>query len=161
MPRGIRSENPSPTTCKSSRFESLRSCLVWLYMCNRARKRHSSLVFWFCFLPSINYLASATMSLYELFFGFSDQTKARHPHVFKDLDIDRRKCHRVVPMKVLCLSMGRTGTASMKVALEILGYPTSHGFDMHENPNDADLWMEAIDGKVGSDSQVVYHHPRC
>ncbi|SMQ51131.1 unnamed protein product [Zymoseptoria tritici ST99CH_3D7] len=87
------------------------------------------------------------MSLYELFFGFSDQTKARHPHVFKDLDIDRRKCHRVVPMKVLCLSMGRTGTASMKVALEILGYPTSHGFDMHENPNDADLWMEAIDGK--------------
>ncbi|KJX97675.1 hypothetical protein TI39_contig473g00004 [Zymoseptoria brevis] len=87
------------------------------------------------------------MSLYEFFFGFSDETKARHPHIFKDLDIDRRKCRRVVPMKVLCLSMGRTGTASMKAALEILGYPTSHGFDMHENPNDADLWMEATDAK--------------
>jgi hypothetical protein len=88
------------------------------------------------------------MSLGEFIFGFSDDTKARHPHLFTRLNIDRRKCQRVVPMKVLCLSMGRTGTASMKGALEQLGCPTSHGFDLHENVSDADLWMEAINAKV-------------
>jgi hypothetical protein len=94
------------------------------------------------------------MSLTEFFFGFSDETKAKHPHLFTKLNIDRRQCHRVVPMEVLCLSMGRTGTASMKAALEILGYPTSHGFDMHENPSDADIWVEGINAKA-SRFQVV------
>lgn len=28
-----------------------------------------------------------------------------------DTDIDRRKCRRTVPMKVLALGLGRTGTA--------------------------------------------------
>ena len=28
-----------------------------------------------------------------------------------DTDIDRRQCHRTVPMKVLALGLGRTGTA--------------------------------------------------
>lgn len=28
-----------------------------------------------------------------------------------DTNIDRRKCHRTVPMKVLALGVGRTGTA--------------------------------------------------
>lgn len=88
------------------------------------------------------------MGLWELFFGFSDADKAKHPHLFIDRKIDRYKCHRVVPMKVLCLGMGRTGTASMKAALEQLGYPTSHGFDLHENPDDGYLWKEAIDAKV-------------
>lgn len=30
-----------------------------------------------------------------------------------DTNIDRRKCHRTVPMKVLALGVGRTGTACM------------------------------------------------
>lgn len=29
----------------------------------------------------------------------------------EDTNIDRRKCHRTVPMKVLALGVGRTGTA--------------------------------------------------
>lgn len=44
---------------------------------------------------------------------FSDQyTKKPITDVFtSDTDIDRRKCRRVVPMKVLILGLGRTGTA--------------------------------------------------
>jgi hypothetical protein len=34
------------------------------------------------------------------------------PDIFtNDTNIVRRKCHRTVPMKVLALSIGRTGTA--------------------------------------------------
>lgn len=32
-----------------------------------------------------------------------------------DTNIDRRKCHRTVPMKVLALGVGRTGTACMSI----------------------------------------------
>ena len=42
---------------------------------------------------------------------------------------------------------GRTGTASMQKALQILGYPTSHGFDMYRNKPDCDMWREAINSK--------------
>ena len=36
----------------------------------------------------------------------------RFPELFcEDKNIDRHKCHRVVPMKVLVLGMMRTGTA--------------------------------------------------
>jgi hypothetical protein len=34
-----------------------------------------------------------------------------------DTCIDRRKCHRTVPMKVLALGVGRTGTACMFCSL--------------------------------------------
>lgn len=38
----------------------------------------------------------------------------KHPELFlPDMHIDRRKCERVVPMKVLSLGMPRTGTACM------------------------------------------------
>jgi hypothetical protein len=46
-----------------------------------------------------------------------------------------------MPMEVLCLGMGRTGTATMKAALTRLGYSTAHGFDMHENPDDGIMWQ--------------------
>jgi len=32
-----------------------------------------------------------------------------------DTDIDRRKCQRVVPMRVLALGLGRTGTACKSI----------------------------------------------
>lgn len=36
----------------------------------------------------------------------------KHPELFRpDLDIDRRKCTRTVPMQVLALGMSRTGTS--------------------------------------------------
>ncbi|KAK4493826.1 hypothetical protein PRZ48_015011 [Zasmidium cellare] len=94
------------------------------------------------------------MTTWEFFFGFSAATKAKFPHVFKDHDIDRRECSRVVPMEILSLGMSRTGTASMQKALTILGYPTSHGFDMHENPRDGDMWMEAFEAKYFGDRSV-------
>lgn len=38
-----------------------------------------------------------------------------------DTAIDRRKCHRKVPMKVLALGVGRTGTACTFVLTEYSG----------------------------------------
>ena len=64
-------------------------------------------------------------------------------------------------MQVLSLGMSRTGTASMQKALQILGYPTSHGFDMHENPKDAEMWVEAYEtkyfGAPGPDLNIPEH----
>lgn len=94
------------------------------------------------------------MSIWEFFFGFSAETKVKFPHLFVNHNIDRRQCRRVVPMEVLNLGMSRTGTASMQKALTILGYPTSHGFDMHENPRECDIWMEAFDAKVSISCRI-------
>jgi len=48
----------------------------------------------------------------------------RHPDLFAhDANIDRHACHRKVPMQVLALGFSRTGTFSMRTALEILGSP--------------------------------------
>lgn len=65
-------------------------------------------------------------------------SEEKFPHLFVSYDIDRHTCHRTVPMQVLSLGMSRTGTASTKKALEILGYPTYHGFDMHSNVRDGE-----------------------
>lgn len=64
-----------------------------------------------------------------------------------DLNIDRRKCHRVVPFQVLSVGFPRTGTASIQEALETLGLPTYHFASILANRSDADLWSAAIDAK--------------
>ncbi|RYP90043.1 hypothetical protein DL770_003823 [Monosporascus sp. CRB-9-2] len=66
-----------------------------------------------------------------------------------DTDIDRRKCKRTVPMKVLILGLGRTGTASMRAAMQQLGYvDTYHMMSCSiENPPDALFWMDALRAK--------------
>ncbi|ORY62132.1 P-loop containing nucleoside triphosphate hydrolase protein [Pseudomassariella vexata] len=66
-----------------------------------------------------------------------------------DTDIDRRQCTRTVPMKVLLLGVGRTGTASMRAAMQQLGYvDTYHMMSCSiENPPDALLWMDALKAK--------------
>ncbi|CAK7209963.1 hypothetical protein SBRCBS47491_000624 [Sporothrix bragantina] len=66
-----------------------------------------------------------------------------------DTDIDRRSCTRKVPMKVLLLGLGRTGTASMREAMTQLGYvDTYHMMSCSiENPPDALLWMDALRAK--------------
>ncbi|PVH68811.1 hypothetical protein DL98DRAFT_204760 [Cadophora sp. DSE1049] len=66
-----------------------------------------------------------------------------------DTDINRRECRRIVPMKVLILGLGRTGTASMRTAMKELGYvDTYHMMNCSiENPPDALMWMDALAAK--------------
>ena len=65
-----------------------------------------------------------------------------------DQNIDRRKCHRVVPMEVLNLSPPRTGTLSMNEAFRILGYQDPYHYaSLFANSRDADMWSEALDAK--------------
>ncbi|KAM0332584.1 hypothetical protein ACHAQA_002868 [Verticillium albo-atrum] len=66
-----------------------------------------------------------------------------------DTDINRRTCSRTVPMKVLLLGLGRTGTASMRAAMRHLGYEdTYHMMSCSiENPPDALMWSDALAAK--------------
>ncbi|CAK5266755.1 unnamed protein product [Mycena citricolor] len=60
----------------------------------------------------------------------------------------RRGKTRTVPMKVLVLGYPRTGTSSMRQALQILGYDeVYHMESVLANPHDADLWVEAYHTK--------------
>lgn len=43
----------------------------------------------------------------------------------------------------------------MQKALTLLGYPTSHGFDMYRNKPDCDMWVEAINAKYHGDTSVT------
>ncbi|MCJ1312654.1 hypothetical protein MMC25_006329 [Agyrium rufum] len=62
-----------------------------------------------------------------------------------DAEIDRHKCHRVVPMEVLSLGFSRTATLSMQEAFRILGYPDPYHYSsIFENVRDADMWQEAF-----------------
>ncbi|KAH8700904.1 P-loop containing nucleoside triphosphate hydrolase protein [Talaromyces proteolyticus] len=94
-----------------------------------------------------------------------------------DSCIDRRKCRRTVPMKVLALGVGRTGTASLRTALHQLGYiKTYHMMSASiENPPDCLMWLDALAakydgvGKFGrrewdqllGDCQAVCDWPAC
>ncbi|KAJ6573111.1 P-loop containing nucleoside triphosphate hydrolase protein [Mycena vulgaris] len=62
--------------------------------------------------------------------------------------VDHRGALRTVPMKVLVLGYFRTGTASMQLALETLGYKDTHHMQtVLVNPLEVDVWVEAIDAK--------------
>ncbi|XMA11014.1 hypothetical protein WAI453_003805 [Rhynchosporium graminicola] len=67
----------------------------------------------------------------------------------KDTAIDRSKCTRTVPMRVLVLGVGRTGTVSMRDALKRLGYDnTYHMMSASvENPPDCIMWQRAFEAK--------------
>ncbi|CRG83604.1 hypothetical protein PISL3812_00958 [Talaromyces islandicus] len=94
-----------------------------------------------------------------------------------DTCIDRRKCRRTVPMKVLALGVGRTGTASLRIALERLGYLRCYHMMCAsvENPPDCLMWHDALaakydgEGKFGreewdqilGDCQAVCDWPAC
>ncbi|KAL2069257.1 hypothetical protein VTL71DRAFT_15595 [Oculimacula yallundae] len=68
--------------------------------------------------------------------------------LLEDQNIDRRKCHRVVPMEVLSLGYSRTGTMSMQNALGILGYPNPYHFSsVYGNVRDCDMWVDALKAK--------------
>ncbi|ORY16798.1 hypothetical protein BCR34DRAFT_622251 [Clohesyomyces aquaticus] len=61
--------------------------------------------------------------------------------------MDPRIRTRIMPMKVLSLSLGRSGTMSMKAALEILGFPTYHFVEFIANPPDGDMWVDGLNIK--------------
>ncbi|KAL3418034.1 nad dependent epimerase [Phlyctema vagabunda] len=67
----------------------------------------------------------------------------------KDTDINRRELRRTVPMRVLMLGLGRTGTSSLRAAMKDLGYEdTYHMMSCSiENPPDALLWRDAFAAK--------------
>ncbi|KAH8601531.1 hypothetical protein B0O99DRAFT_194904 [Bisporella sp. PMI_857] len=59
--------------------------------------------------------------------------------------VDPRTRTRTVPMRILHLSMPRTGTASMEAALKILGSgPVCHGFNMWMHVQDVNMWGELM-----------------
>ncbi|KAL2042336.1 hypothetical protein N7G274_004825 [Stereocaulon virgatum] len=58
---------------------------------------------------------------------------------------------RTVPMQVLALGMGRTGTVSMQAALETLGCtPCYHGYTALYNISDCPVWYRAFEAKYHS-----------
>ncbi|KAK4960617.1 hypothetical protein LTR10_003513 [Elasticomyces elasticus] len=67
----------------------------------------------------------------------------------QDTDIDRRNCHRVVPMRILALGLGRTGTASLRIALKELGFDDCYHMMSAsvENPPDCLMWSDAFAAK--------------
>jgi len=66
-----------------------------------------------------------------------------------DTDINRRECRRVVPMRVLALGLGRTGTASLRTALQELGFDDCYHMMSAsiENPPDCLMWSDALASK--------------
>lgn len=51
-------------------------------------------------------------------------------------------------LSVIGVGFGRTGTLSLKLALEILGYkPCYHMLDVIQNPDHIPIWNDAADGK--------------
>jgi len=66
-----------------------------------------------------------------------------------ETDINRREARRVVPMKVLALGLGRTGTASLRTALQELGFTDCYHMMSAsvENPPDCLMWSDALAAK--------------
>lgn len=51
-------------------------------------------------------------------------------------------------MKIIGAGLGRTGTSSLKVALELLGFgPCYHMQEINQHPEHIPTWLDAIDGK--------------
>jgi hypothetical protein len=54
-----------------------------------------------------------------------------------------------VGLKLIGAGLGRTGTLSLKLALEdLLGGPCYHMIEVRERPEDPDLWGDAYEGKL-------------
>lgn len=58
-------------------------------------------------------------------------------------------------LKVIGAGMGRTGTMSLKLALERIGFgPCYHGSDLVSKPADWPHWQDAIDGQLGHFEEI-------
>jgi len=54
----------------------------------------------------------------------------------------------VTRLDVICAGLGRTGTSSLKLALETIGYgPCYHMQTVHQHPEHAALWRRAMQGE--------------
>ncbi|MCJ1250921.1 hypothetical protein MMC30_008149 [Trapelia coarctata] len=72
----------------------------------------------------------------------------RFPELFNQTTVDPWTRKRDRKMKVLVIGMMRTGTKSMKAALEELGIrEVYHMTTTMKNPKDADMWTAAINAK--------------
>src|SRR5215468_7501411 len=59
-------------------------------------------------------------------------------------------------LDVIGAGFGRTGTLSLKLALEQLGHgPCYHMFEVYEYPDDADVWLAAARGEVVDWDEVL------
>lgn len=55
-------------------------------------------------------------------------------------------------IKVIGAGVGRTGTRSLQLALQILGFKSYHMFEVvNHHPEHADLWIKKIDGKLSGE----------
>jgi hypothetical protein len=55
----------------------------------------------------------------------------------------------VVALRVIGAGLGRTGTTSLKLALEeLLGGPCYHMYEVRKRPDDPDVWGDAYEGRL-------------
>lgn len=76
----------------------------------------------------------------------SKTSRERFPELYVPSSelVDPRTRTRTVPMRVICVGMPRTGTASLRTALDQLGYDKCyHMLSTISNPLDVDMWLEA------------------
>jgi hypothetical protein len=60
-------------------------------------------------------------------------------------------------LKVINAGLSRTGTLTLKVALERLGFgPCYHSFEFYGRPDHTPLWREALDAGVGYDWDRIF-----
>ncbi|KAJ7485338.1 hypothetical protein FB451DRAFT_1392091 [Mycena latifolia] len=67
------------------------------------------------------------------------------PHI--DIRVVKPAAQRTVPMQVLALGFPWTGTNSLKVALETVGYVRTDHFMAPTSPEKMNMWIEAIKAK--------------
>ena len=54
-----------------------------------------------------------------------------------------------MPLRIVGTGFGRTGTNSLKLALEFLGFgPCHHMFEVRSNPDQLPFWQPAARGKI-------------
>ena len=58
-------------------------------------------------------------------------------------------------LKVIGAGFGRTGTTSLKVALDMLGFKCYHMQEVFKNPTHPKLWVEAYEGKL-TDYDLIF-----
>ncbi len=68
--------------------------------------------------------------------------------------VDKRGRTRQIPMRIICPSLSRSGTSSLRIALSNLGYTAYHGWSLLENPPDCVLWQEAMKAKFDGKGQL-------
>ncbi len=63
-------------------------------------------------------------------------------------------------LKVVGVGYGRTGTYSLALALDVLGYPTLHTQHLYENGEIFDMWVKEVFHKSILDDEVTMGNPQ-